>query len=277
MNTQHYSILDGFSVEILPREADWQVLLRAGLPTGSEVFLAHLPGHPFQGIITAASRLIDAGYIPVPHFCVRRWTDLQSVQGALGQLGEAGVERLLVLAGEAPAKDRLWDSSLEFLQSGIWQEMTPGKFFVAGHPEGMPQYPMQGVEILLAKQAFGKAHDVEMEIVSQFVLDADLFGAWDNELRMNGVHLPVRAGLPGKVTPATLAKYALRCGVGTALKASGAQKDRLLRLAGDGGMDTQIAVLQAQILADPRMLIGKVHFFPFGSLQNTLEWTKRHS
>lgn len=267
-----YPILDGYSVEVLPGDADPKLLAQAGLPAGSEVFIAHLPGHTFQGVRQAARRLIEAGYVPVPHFCVRRWTEPAQVQDSLINLREAGVDRMLVIAGEAPEANRLWDSAMDFLQSGEWAYLAPEKLFVAGHPEGMQHMSGQGTDLLLAKQAFAMAHRIRLEIISQFVLDAGLFATWEKELRANGIHLPIRAGMPGQVTPATLVKYALRCGVGAAMQATSRQKDRLMQLAKSGSMAAQIKELQAQVRGNPDSLIRTVHFFPFGSLQNTLEW-----
>ena len=59
-----------------------------------------------------------------------------------------------------------------------------------------------------------------------------------------GIQLPVIVGLAGPATPATLMKFALRCGIGNSMRAVRSQMGRFGRLLTDTGPDEVMRGLQ---------------------------------
>ena len=88
------------------------------------------------------------------------------------------------------------------------------------------------------------------------------------ELDARGLDIPVIVGLAGPATPATLLKFALRCGVGNSLRSLREQIGRFGRLLTDTGPDDVVRSL----CASPRNAgapIAGFHIFPFGGLGKT--------
>ncbi len=97
---------------------------------------------------------------------------------------------------------------------------------------------------------------------------------WLADLRRSGIDAPVRLGVPGPASAATLMRFAARCGVA----ASGAVLARyglsLAKLVQSTGPDKYISELVAGL--DPAVH-GEVglHFYPFGGLAATAQWIER--
>ena len=81
---------------------------------------------------------------------------------------------------------------------------------------------------------------------------------------------PVRIGLAGPAGIATLAKFAVRCGIGNSLKALVAQQTSIARLVKESGPEAVIAEL-AQTLGPADGVTG-LHFFTFGGSRRTAAW-----
>jgi methylenetetrahydrofolate reductase (NADPH) len=78
-------------------------------------------------------------------------------------------------------------------------------------------------------------------------------------------------GLAGPATPATLAKFALRCGVGNSMRAVRSQIGRFGRLLTDTGPDEVMRGLQSAPGAATAAIAG-FHLFPFGGLRKSGDW-----
>ena len=86
---------------------------------------------------------------------------------------------------------------------------------------------------LAAKRDWGRSVGLRVDLVSQFCFESGPILAWLKELEAHGLDLPVRIGLAGPTSPATLAKFALRCGVGASLRSLGRSGRPCHRFDGD--------------------------------------------
>ena len=88
-----------------------------------------------------------------------------------------------------------------------------------------------------------------------------------------GIKLPVTVGLAGPATPATLTKFALRCGIGNSMRALRGQIGRFGRLLVDTGPDDVMRALEAAPREDTASIAG-FHVFPFGGLRKARNWLR---
>jgi methylenetetrahydrofolate reductase (NADPH) len=85
----------------------------------------------------------------------------------------------------------------------------------------------------------------------------------------------VIVGLAGPATPATLTKFALRCGVGNSMRALRAQIGRFGRLLTDTGPDDVVRGLRCAPAAATAPIAG-FHLFPFGGLRKAGNWLRNY-
>jgi methylenetetrahydrofolate reductase (NADPH) len=83
----------------------------------------------------------------------------------------------------------------------------------------------------------------------------------------------VIVGLAGPATPATLTKFALRCGIGNSMRSLRSQIGRFGRLLTDTGPDDVMRGLQAGPRAATASIAG-FHLFPFGGLRKAGDWLR---
>src|SRR5271170_2226546 len=116
------SFMEDASTEITPSEESRLAELAAVLPPGSSVYVAHTPNAGFAQVIHTALAVRRAGFLATPHIAVRRVPDARTLRAALAELRAAGVEQILLIAGDAPRPVGEFFSTLDVLESGIIQE-----------------------------------------------------------------------------------------------------------------------------------------------------------
>jgi methylenetetrahydrofolate reductase (NADPH) len=241
---------------------------------GSEVFLPWLPGDEAAHQVQAAKAIAKAGFHPVPHIAVRRLASERELDEFLARAaGEADVSRLLVIAGDIDQPQGPFGSSLDVLVSGVPQRHGIKQIYVAGHPEGHPRVPREIMdEALRQKLAWGRANDMAMGVVTQFCFEAEPVIDW--LARFQGEFTEAaRIGIAGPANPATLLKFALRCGVGNSVRALQRQGGRFTRLLTETAPDQLIDDLLGAAAAD-KIRLPDFHIFPFGGIRTAARWTR---
>lgn len=268
--------LDGLlaraSVEVSSRSPHLADLMQC-FARGTEVAITDLPGDELRRNIGVAASLSLAGYSPVPHVSAREVVSREALADFLARArGEAGVSRILVIAGDVARTKGPFDSTLKLLESGLVENAGISRVSVAGHPEGHPQVDdAVAFHALLAKQAWAARTGVDVDIVTQFCFEAPPLLGWLAALKRHGVTLPVHIGLAGPASPATLLKFALRCGVGNSLRALRSQIGRFGRLLSDADPGEVLRGLCAAP-ADATAQVAGFHLFPFGGLRKSGLW-----
>jgi methylenetetrahydrofolate reductase (NADPH) len=145
---------------------------------------------------------------------------------------------------------------------------------VAGHPEGHPFLePADALKVLGRWRDWGRRTSVRVDVVTQFCFESTPILQWIAALNAAGIDLPVIVGLAGPATPATLTKFALRCGVGNSIRALRSQIGRFGRLLTDTGPDDVVRGLRFAP-ADGAASIAGFHLFPFGGLRKAGDWLR---
>jgi methylenetetrahydrofolate reductase (NADPH) len=119
---------------------------------------------------------------------------------------------------------------------------------------------------------WGRRTGTRVDVVTQFCFESDPILQWVGELDRAGIDLPVIVGLAGPATPATLTKFALRCGIGNSMRALRSQIGRLLT---DNGPDDVVNGLRCAPAAATAAIAG-FHLFPFGGLRKSGDWLRHY-
>jgi methylenetetrahydrofolate reductase (NADPH) len=261
----------GWSLEAtLPNAAD-VAALKDILRPGAQVYLSAVPTRDPGEQIAAAVCLNAAGLAPVPHIAVRNFADRAALDAFLARLaGEAGVRRVLVIAGDRDQPAGSLRSAIEAIDSGVLQRHGIAEIGIAGYPDGHPRVSQHDLDRALTdKIAIAAQLGLSVTIVTQFCFEAKPIVTWIARLREFGIENPVKIGLAGPTNVASLLRYARRCGV-TASAQGLARRAGLARQV--FGMSAPDALLRA--LAEAHGHLGDVapHYFSFGGIAATARW-----
>jgi methylenetetrahydrofolate reductase (NADPH) len=267
-------LLPAASVEVSSRGHQLQEL-RDHFAVGTDVTITFLPGDNYRHNVETAVALRRAGYHAVPHIAAREITSREALDDFLARLrGEADVSRLLLIAGDVAAAKGPFRSSLDVCASGLIEAHRFARLSVAGHPEGHPYLSAENTfKALAAWRGWGQLTGIDVNVVTQFCFESAPILGWIGELDSRGIKLPVIVGLAGPATPATLTKFALRCGVGNSLRSLRSQIGRFGRLLTDTGPDDVMRGLQSAPKHATASIAG-FHLFPFGGLRKAADWLR---
>jgi methylenetetrahydrofolate reductase (NADPH) len=269
------ALADGWSLEAtLPNDADVS-LLKTIVPPPLEVYLSAVPTRDPAEQIAAAVRLHRAGFAPVPHVAVRNFATTDALDAFLGAMArDAGVRRVLVIAGDRDEPAGPFRSAVEAIDSGALQRHGIAEIGIAGYPEGHPRVPQQELDRALGEKIEIAAQlGFAVEIVTQFCFAPEPIVAWIARLRDFGIDNPVRIGLAGPTNMATLLRYARRCGVRASVQGLARQSGLARHLF---NMSAPDAIVRALADAHARDQLGDValHFFSFGGIVGTARWAR---
>lgn len=270
-------VLRGYSIEANPRDPKVVDSAADRLDPETEVFLTWIPGTNPMDMVGPAARLRRAGLFPVPHVGARHLeSPAQLEQFAARLVGEADVDRILIVGGDRAKPAGPYDCSLGVMETGVFQKAGISRMAVAGFPEGNPNVPDTVLdEALMAKVNFARAARVQLSIVTQFCFKAEPIVEWLQRLRARGIYAPARVGLAGPVGLITLARYAVRCGVGNSLHML-SEHPAFARLLIEKGPEPIIRGIStaagSETSASLPLGVAGLHFFVFGGFNKTVEW-----
>jgi methylenetetrahydrofolate reductase (NADPH) len=268
------ALLSSASVEVSSRGHQLSEL-RDHFPPGTDVTITFLPGDNYRHNVETAVLLRRAGFNPVPHIAAREMPSREALDDFLTRIrGEADVTRILLIAGDVAAAKGPFKSSFDVRASGLIEARGVARVSVAGHPEGHPYLGAEAtVRALEAWRDWGRMAKIRVDVVTQFCFEAAPILGWIGELDARGIDLPVIVGLAGPASPATLTKFALRCGVGNSIRSLRSRIGRFGRLLADTGPDDVMRGLQSAPTKATASIAG-FHLFPFGGLRKAADWLR---
>jgi methylenetetrahydrofolate reductase (NADPH) len=273
--------LSGFSVEVMPRTAEKVADFRAILPAGTRVYIAHIDGTPIDAMVATAQRIAAEGFPVMPHFPARIISDKAMLGDWISRYqGEAGVTQALLLAGGVDQPRGEFHSSMQLMETGLFDKAGFERLHVAGHPEGNRDIDPDGsdaavMDALRWKQAFSERTDAAMAIATQFVFEAEPVIAWGERLRAEGIHLPVHIGVAGPAKLQTLIKFSMACGVGASLRVLQRRAADVTKLVMPFTPEGVLSDLARHKAAHPDFCVESAHFFPLGGIDKTAEFASR--
>lgn len=278
VNRDVEAFLQGYSIEVMPRTAAKVEDFRSLLPEGTRVYIAHIEGTPIEEMVETARRLSEDGYPVMPHFPARIIKDKATLADWIARYqGEANVDQALLLAGGVSTPHGDFESSMQLLETGLFDKAGFKRLHVAGHPEGNRDIDPDGsiknvMEALRWKQKFSDSTDAEMALATQFAFDAKPIIAWADSLREAGIALPIHIGIAGPAKLQTLIKFAIACGVGPSLKVLQKRAMDVSKLLLPYEPTDVVSELAAHKAANPDFNISHVHFFPLGGIKTNANW-----
>lgn len=264
------------SIEVSPYQATESADLPAFIPRGTRVYMTDIGTDTTDTIVRGAARLTDLGFIAVPHFASRRLTSHELLETRIQRLTEeANVGDVLVIGGGLDEPAGEFTSSMEVLETGLFDKYGIRRIGVAGHPEGTPDFSDEAAaEALRQKRAFAERTDAEMRIVTQFGFDAAGFIKWADELREAGIDLPIHLGVAGPAKLTTLVKYAMMCGVGNSVKFIRRRAASVATMVKGFDPEEVVEPIERHVNQSPQTSIEQIHVFAFGGVKKSANWLK---
>ena len=263
----------GASIEVSAKHVHDSKLEAGLLPAGTRVYITDVGVDPVADIISAARKVTDMGYATVPHIPARRIESENALESRLsGLVNEAGVNDILIIAGEADEQMGPYSKSLQILQTGLVDKLDIKHVAVGGHPEGNPAYGNDDVmDVLREKFEFSKSSDATMRLTTQFGFDGPGFVNWANDVAAAGIDLPIHLGVAGPAKITTLIKYAAMCGVGNSLNFFKKRTGAIAQLATKHSPEDVVGPIENSWL-EGNNNIAQLHVFPFGGLKSSADW-----
>ena len=274
------NFLDGFSIEVTPRAAAKIDNFAELIPKGTLIYVAHIEGTPIEDMVSTAKKINEQGFKPMPHFPARIIKDKNVLQDWISRYqNEADVKNALLIAGGANKPYGDYDSSIQLIESELFDKSNFLNLHIAGHPEGSTDIDPDGStknvdEALSWKNEFSKRTDASMAITTQFSFDSKTVIDWANNLKQSGIDLPIHIGIAGPAKLQTLLRYSLECGVGASIKIIQKRALDLTKLLLPYKPTTIISELANYKADNPDFNINKVHFFPLGGVKQVSDFVK---
>ena len=280
-HAQTRDLMAGASIEVMPRTAAKIDDFRPLLPQGTRVYIAHIEGTPIDDMVDTAKRIADEGFTVMPHVPARIVKHRAELDTWLTRYAtEAGATEALVLAGGPASPHGEFDSSMQLLETGLFDKHGFTRLHVAGHPEGNRDIDADGTTKLVDdalhwKQAFAERTGADMAIVTQFAFDAEPVLQWARRLDHTGVTLPIHVGLAGPSKLQNLIKFAMACGVGSSIEVLKRRARDLTKLVRPFEPTDVLTDLSAAHAAGQAGRIEGLHFFPLGGIAATVDYMAR--
>ncbi len=277
------SLLDGYSIEVMPATAGRIEDFREVLPAGTRVYVAHIEGTPLDQMVAACARIAGQGFPVMPHIPARGIASREALDETLARYrGEAGVEEALMIAGGNRMKAGPYASTMDVLETGLLDRHGFRRLHVAGHPEGNTDIDPPGStanldKALKWKRDYAERTDAAMAIATQFCFETKPVLQWAARLRDMGVDMPVHVGLAGPTKLQTLIKYAIACGVGASLRVLQRRTRDVGSLLRPHAPDALLEELDAASERGEAPNLASVHIFPFGGIRAAADWARGRS
>ena len=275
--------LDGYSIEVTPKAASKIENFAGVLPKGTRVYIAHIEGTPIDEMVATAKKIYDDGFVAMPHFPARIIQNSNTLDEWIKRYrNEANVKEALVIAGGANKPYGDFDSSIQLIETGLFDRNECKRIHVAGHPEGNKDIDPDGSNknvsgALSWKNEFSKRTDASIALATQFCFESEPVIKWINSIKEEGIDIPVHIGIAGPAKLQTLIKYSVECGVGASIKVLQKRAKDITKLLKAYKPDTVLKELALYKNENPSFNIEQVHFFPLGGIKQVTEYVKEGS
>ena len=274
------NFLKDFSIEVTPKAALKIENFSDYLPSKTLIYIAHIEGTPIDDMVQTAKKITDQGFLAMPHFPAR----IIKNKNVLGEWitryqSEAGVENALLIAGGSNKPYGEYDSSINLIESELFDKANFKRLHIAGHPEGSKDIDPDGSsknvdEALSWKNQFSNRTDAYMAITTQFCFDSSSVIDWANSIKSSGIDLPIHIGIAGPAKLQTLLRYSIECGVGASIGIIQKRAKDLTKLLLPYKPTKILEELAEYKISNPEFNIEKVHFFPLGGVKMVSDFVK---
>ncbi len=248
--------------------------LAALLPTGTRVYVNHLPGHDLAESLPALQTLHEAGLEPVPHVAARSIKSKEEAASFLqAAVRRAGVSKVLLIGGDPPAPVGPYADSVDLLRDSVLAAAGVREIGIAGYPEGHPRIPRAALERAFRdKLELATTQGLGVHVITQFSFAPARVVEYCAELSRAAPSIPVYVGVTGPADPAALLRFAQRCGVSASLRALRAQGMGLVRAVTHTDPSEQLVPIARYCAARASCNVVGSHLFSFGAAVKAAKW-----
>jgi methylenetetrahydrofolate reductase (NADPH) len=274
------NFLNDFSIEVTPRAVAKIENLSELIPPETLIYIAHIEGTPIDEMVKTAKKINDQGYVIMPHFPARIIKDKNTLKDWISRYqNEANVNNALLLGGGVKKPYGDYDSSIQLIESELFDIAGFNKLYFAGHPEGNKDIDPDGStknidEALSWKNDFRNRTDADMAITTQFCFDSKTVINWANDIKDKGINIPIHIGIAGPAKLQTLLRYSIECGVGASIKILQKRALDLTKLLLPYKPTNILSELAEYKFNNPDFNIEKVHFFPLGGVKQVSKFVE---
>ncbi len=267
-------ILKDFSLETTPTAALKIDNFLEFVKPSTTVFITFLPGTNYKETIATAKKLRRAGLNPAPHFAARSIESRKILEDYVERVtGEAGVNKILTVAGAGNNQTGPYPDSLSLLETGIFDRYGVTEIGVAGHPEGSPDISNDEIgKALRLKNKISTRTNANLFIISQFCFDSKIILNWARNINSEGNKLPIIIGIPGIAKLSTLLKYSISCGIGNSINFLQKQGSKVVNLIKNQAPDRLVRDLAIANQNYDDTGIEGLHIYPLGGLRKSSDW-----
>ncbi len=266
----------GASTEISTHDEDLLPVLANKLPPGTAVYVAHTPKATLDDVVRVAVKAQSLGFRASPHIVARRIASSHALKDALNELTDAGIDQVLLVAGDLERPLGKFTSTLEIIDTGLLESSGIRRVGIAGHPEGHRSIgPVTLLAALREKQAFGARTGLKVHIVTQFGFNPEAICAWDRHLTQERIALPVHVGIAGPTPLPKLIKFAMHCGVGASMQSLMKNMSAMANLARLATTPDEMLLGLIRGRAEyGGGRLAQLHFYAFGGAVATATWLR---
>ncbi len=244
------------------------------LPSGTPVFVNHLPRHELADTIAGLSAVHRAGLEPVPHIAARRVPSEPALRSFLDRaVGDCRVRKVMLIGGDTSDVAGPYRDAASIIESGHLEAAGVREVGLAGYPEGHARIPTASLATALDLKLVRAAdHGLGAFVVTQFSFAPMRIVEYCAELSRRHLQVPIYVGLAGPTTAASLLKYAQRCGVSASLRALQAQGFGAVRLVTHTDPSEQLTAVAQYCAGRASCNVVGVHLYSFGGVDRTAQW-----
>jgi methylenetetrahydrofolate reductase (NADPH) len=264
------------SIEMGAHRPEDAIRIAELLPSGTRVYVNHLPRHSLEETLRAAIAVGRAGLDPVPHIAARRIGTREEAASFLRRfVGEAGVSKLLVVGGDTARPAGHYADALSLLRDGVVREAGIREVAFAAYPEGHARIATERLWSALSdKLAIAREQGLGSYVMTQFTFAPSRIVELCNRLQRQHPDVSVYVGLPGPTPPTSLVRFAQICGVSASLRAMTAQGMAAVRLFTHTDPVDQLHAIAQHTSGATANVVG-IHVFTFGGIEPAAAWINR--
>jgi methylenetetrahydrofolate reductase (NADPH) len=248
--------------------------IAALLPSGTPVYVNHLPRHRLLDTIPTLVAVKKAGLEPVPHIAARRIRDRAEFKDFLKRAtGEAGVRKALILGGDEPQAAGPYADGAALLREDFLTGCGLREIGLPGYPEGHPRIPAAALERAFAeKLLLAAGHGMGSYVITQFSFAPSRVVEYCARMARLAPGVSIYVGLAGPTNPVALLRFAQRCGVSASLRALGTQGMNAVRLVTHTDPADQLTSVARYCAVHDACNVVGVHLFTFGGVDAAARW-----
>ncbi|SFR65367.1 methylenetetrahydrofolate reductase [Halogeometricum limi] len=264
------TLLTGARFELMPFESFDEEITH--LPDGATIAITTSPQLGIERTVERTETAAELGYDVVPHIAARYVEDRDQLRDIARRLRDAGVTDIFVPGGDKEEPVGEFESAYDLLSALDDMEYYFEEVGITGYPEG---HDFIDDETLM--EAMQRKEPYATYIVTQLCYDPETVVEWIEDIRAQGVDLPVEVGIPGVMKYQRLLQISKKVGVGDSvkfLKKTTGILGFVKQLVGSRGTYKPDELIDglAPYVGDDEYKIRGIHIYTFNQTPDTESW-----